>query len=131
MDTLTKNYLVNSYPNRGATFVAGEGMYLIGRNGEKYLDLGSNYGVSVFGCNHPRIVSALGKQLKKLITLHGSFGSDVRNEAAQKICHEKGVLLIVDEIQTGVGRTGTFLAGEQFGLNPDILCLGKGIAGGI
>ena len=90
MDTITKNYLVNSYPNRGVTFVAGEGMYLIGKNGEKYLDLGSNYGVSVFGYNHPRIVSALGKQLKKLITLHGSFGSDVRNEAAQKLVKVAG-----------------------------------------
>lgn len=249
MDTLTKNYLVNSYPNRGVTFVAGEGMYLIGKNGEKYLDLGTNYGVSVFGYRHPRITEALENQLHKLINLHGSFGSEMRMEAAgrlvercggkigrvffsnsgseaietalkfarlatnkshflaiknsyhgktlgalsatsgdkyrepfkplvwnfihlplgdkksidesmtsdtaaiiiepvqgeggiypppegylehiQKMCNEKGVLLIVDEIQTGVGRTGAFLASEKFGLTPDIICLGKGIAGGI
>ncbi|OGG27260.1 hypothetical protein A2960_00370 [Candidatus Gottesmanbacteria bacterium RIFCSPLOWO2_01_FULL_39_12b] len=249
MDTLTKNYLVNSYPNRGVTFVAGEGMYLIGKNGEKYLDLGSQYGVSVFGYRHPRITPNLISQLNKLINVHGSFGSDVRTEAAkklveacggrvsrvffsnsgaeaietaikfaklytgklrflalensyhgktlgalsatsgekyrdpfmplvwnfihlpfgekksideninsdtaaviiepvqgeggiypppagyleyiQKVCRKRGVLLIIDEIQTGVGRTGRFLASEKHGLTPDIICLGKGIAGGV
>jgi len=49
----------------------------------------------------------------------------------QDICDKQNILLIVDEIQTGVGRTGSFLACEQFGLKPDILCLGKGLAGGI
>ena len=39
--------------------------------------------------------------------------------------------MIVDEIQTGVGRTGAFLAGTHYGLHPDIICLGKGIAGGV
>ncbi|MBI1919297.1 aspartate aminotransferase family protein [Candidatus Microgenomates bacterium] len=243
------DYLVTSYPNRGVTFVEGKGVYLIEKNGQKYLDFGSNYGVSIFGYQHPAITGALVKQLAKITNIHGSFGSDVRDEAArllvnrcnsklsrvffsssgseaieaalkftklatgkthfvameggyhgktlgglsatgslkyrqqfepllwsfvhipfgdkdalsksvnkntaavilepvqgeggvilppkgylpfvQKLCNEKGILLIVDEIQTGIGRTGTFLAGEQFGLMPDILCLGKGLAGGI
>ncbi len=243
------DYLVASYPNRGVTFVEGQGAYLIEKNGQKYLDLGSNYGVSIFGYQHIAITKALANQLAKITNIHGSFGSDVRNEAArllvnccngklsrvffsssgseaieaalkfaklatgkthfvameggyhgktlgglsatgslkyrqqfepllwnfvhipfgdkdalsksvnkdtaavilepvqgegginlpskeylsfvQKLCNEKDVLLIVDEIQTGIGRTGTFLAGEQFGLTPDILCLGKGLAGGI
>lgn len=247
--TLAKDYLVASYPNRGVTFVKGEGIYLIEKSGEKYLDLGSNYGVNIFGYNHPRITQALHQQMNKLINLHGSFNSDVRTQAAEKllevtdgqlsriffsnsgaeateaalkfariatgkshfiamknsyhgktlgalsatagdkyrnpflpllwnfthvnfsdieelqsqisdntaaiiiepvqgeggiyvaprrfyselqeICLKKNILLIVDEIQTGVGRTGSFLACEQFGLKPDILCLGKGIAGGI
>ncbi len=243
------DYLVTSYPNRGVTFIEGKGVYLIEKNGQKYLDFGSNYGVSIFGYQHPAITGALVKQLAKITNIHGSFGSDVRDEAArllvnrcngklsrvffsssgseaieaalkftklatgkthfvameggyhgktlgglsatgslkyrqqfepllwsfvhipfgdkdalsksvnkdtaavilepvqgeggvilppkgylpfvQKLCNEKGILLIVDEIQTGIGRTGTFLAGEQFGLMPDILCLGKGLAGGI
>lgn len=243
------DYLVNSYPNRGVTFIDGKGVYFIEKNGDRYLDLGSNYGVSIFGYQHPAITKALANQLNKITNIHGSFGSDVRNEAArllvnrcngklvrvffsssgseameaalkfaklamgkthfvameggyhgktlgglsataslkyrqqfepllwsfahvpfgdkktlaesvnkdtaavilepvqgeggiiippkgylpfvQKLCTEKGILLITDEIQTGVGRTGTFLAGEQFGLTPDILCLGKGLAGGI
>jgi len=244
-----KNNLVASYPNRGITFVKGESVYLMTQNGEKYLDLGSNYGVNIFGYRHRAITNALHKQLDNLVNLHGSFGSDVRNRAAEKLidkcggklsriffsnsgaeaieaalkfaraatgkthfiamknayhgktlgalsatsgdkyrnpflpllwnfshapfgnikdiesqisentaavlmepvqgeggiyvaprefyeklqalCNKHNLLLIIDEIQTGVGRTGTFLAAEQFGLQPDILCLGKGIAGGI
>ena len=46
-------------------------------------------------------------------------------------CKEKDILLIVDEVQTGVGRTGTFLACEQFGLKPDLVTLAKGLGGGL
>ncbi len=247
--TASKNYLIALYPNRGITFTKGNGVYLYDQNGEKYLDLGSNYGVNIFGYNHPSITKALQQQLSNLINLHGSFNNQIRTKAAenllkatngrlsriffsnsgaeaieaalkfarvatgkshfiamknayhgktlgalsatagdryrnlflpllwdfthvsfgnieelqfkissntaaimiepvqgeggihvappefysalQDICLRRKILLIVDEIQTGVGRTGTFLAGEQWGLKPDILCLGKGIAGGI
>lgn len=46
------------------------------------------------------------------------------------LCKEKGILLIVDEIQTGIGRTGTKYAYEQTILQPDILTLAKGLGGG-
>lgn len=244
-----KNFFVPSYPDRGVTYARGEGPYLIEKDGTKYLDFGSNYGVSIFGYNHPRITKALDEQLHRLISLHGSLGSDVRQVAArslvvrcggkmsrvffsnsgseaveaaikfarvatgkshfvafegsyhgktlgslsatsgekyrqafepllwsfthvplgdkkrlneavtretaaiiiepvqgeggireasadflrhiQKLCSAKNILLIVDEIQCGTGRTGTFLASERYGLTPDIVCLGKGIAGGV
>jgi len=46
------------------------------------------------------------------------------------LCDAEGLLLILDEIQTGIGRTGRFLAHEWDGVTPDIVSLGKGIAGG-
>jgi acetylornithine aminotransferase/acetylornithine/N-succinyldiaminopimelate aminotransferase len=46
-------------------------------------------------------------------------------------CREQGALLVVDEVQTGVGRTGTFFAFEQVGIQPDIVTMAKGLANGI
>lgn len=47
-----------------------------------------------------------------------------------RLCRQHGTLLIADEVMTGFGRTGTFLASQQAGVSPDILCLSKGITGG-
>jgi len=49
----------------------------------------------------------------------------------RRICSERGALLIFDEVQTGVGRTGTFYAYEREAMVPDIVTLAKGLAGGI
>ena len=54
------------------------------------------------------------------------FLQDVR-----KLCDEKGILLIFDEIQAGLGRTGKMWAHQHWETEPDILCLAKGIAGGV
>jgi acetylornithine/LysW-gamma-L-lysine aminotransferase len=50
---------------------------------------------------------------------------------AARLCRERGVMLILDEVQTGFGRTGTMFALEQYGIVPDVLCLAKSIAGGM
>lgn len=241
--------MVNTYVDRQIILVRGKGIFLFDDNGQKYLDLMSNYGVSIFGYNHPEIVKALTFQLKYLTTLHCSFNNDIRAKASealvkrcgekysqvywsnsgaeaieaalkfavlvsgkrkfivcehgyhgktlgalsatagekykkpfepllwnfitvpfnntkvlkeaidkdtagfimepiqgeggifvpdkgylkevQNICNKNGILLIIDEIQTGVGRTGTFLASQKENVPADILCLGKGLAGGI
>lgn len=51
--------------------------------------------------------------------------------AVRKICDQNNLLLIIDEIQSGLGRTGTFLASQKEEVFGDILCIGKGLAGGI
>ena len=52
-------------------------------------------------------------------------------EKARELCNKYDACLILDEIQCGMGRTGTFFAYEQFGVKPDIVTLAKGLAGGV
>jgi acetylornithine/N-succinyldiaminopimelate aminotransferase len=49
----------------------------------------------------------------------------------KKICDENNLLLILDEVQTGMGRTGKFFAYEHFGITPDIMTIAKGLGGGV
>jgi len=55
-----------------------------------------------------------------------SYLQDVR-----KLCDEHGILLMLDEVQTGIGRTGSMFAFEQAGIVPDVLTLAKGLGGGV
>ena len=48
-----------------------------------------------------------------------------------KLCAQRDWLLLVDEVQTGIGRTGTLFAYQQFGIQPDVVTFAKGIAGGL
>ena len=52
-------------------------------------------------------------------------------KAVRKWCDEKGILLILDEIQTGIGRLGSLFGYQQYGIEPDIMTLAKGLGGGI
>lgn len=66
--------------------------------------------------------------------LQGAAGMRIHGAAWLKAlegwCRQRGILLILDEIATGFGRTGTLYAHQQAGVDPDILCLGKGLTGG-
>jgi acetylornithine/LysW-gamma-L-lysine aminotransferase len=57
--------------------------------------------------------------------------SDGTLQQIRKICDQNNLVLIFDEIQTGLGRTGRMWAGEHWSTTPDIMCLAKGIAGGL
>lgn len=244
---MNNNYLLNLYIERGLEIIEGENCYLFDNQGNKYLDLMSNYGVNILGYKNKILNEIVCQQIDKLINLHGSFFSSIRNELAKRIlekcnidgkvfflnsgaeaieaalkfalcstnkkeiiamknsyhgktlgalsitynekyrqglenflikvkfvefgnekdlikninnqtgiiiiepiqgdgginlpptgyleklyevCKKNNIILIVDEIQTGIGRTGKFLASQWENINPDIICLGKGIANG-
>lgn len=52
-------------------------------------------------------------------------------KGASEICRKKGALLILDEVQTGMGRTGALFAHEHYGVTPDVMTVAKGLAGGL
>lgn len=52
-------------------------------------------------------------------------------QQAQRLCRGAGALFVCDEVQTGIGRTGRFLALEHWGLEPDMVCLAKALSGGL
>tara|TARA_B100000161_G_scaffold174731_1_gene125442 strand:- start:6872 stop:8074 length:1203 start_codon:yes stop_codon:yes gene_type:complete len=60
-----------------------------------------------------------------IIIPHNNYLRDVR-----QLCDEYNVLMIADEVQTGLGRTGKMLACDHYNVRPDILCLGKALSGG-
>jgi len=67
--------------------------------------------------------------------IQGEGGVNVPDDSylgkVQSWCREKGILFILDEIQTGVGRTGTLFAYERYGVEPDIMTLAKGLGSGV
>jgi len=66
--------------------------------------------------------------------IQGEGGINVPDDdylpAVRELCDERGVLLILDEVQTGMGRTGRWFAHEHWGIKPDIMTLAKSLAGG-
>ena len=81
--------------------------------------------------------AAIGEETAAVIIelVQGEGGVHVASEeyvqGLAALCRERGALLIVDEVQTGFGRTGRFFACNHYDLQPDILCLAKSLAGGI
>jgi len=67
--------------------------------------------------------------------IQGEGGVNIPDEgylkSVRQWCDEKGILLILDEVQTGIGRIGTMFGYQQYGIEPDIITLAKGLGGGI
>lgn len=87
--------------------------------------------------NISAIKDAIGKQTCAIFleVIQGEGGVNIPDKSylkeVQDICKDKGLLLMLDEVQTGVGRTGTLFAYEQYGIEPDIMTLAKGLGGGV
>jgi acetylornithine/N-succinyldiaminopimelate aminotransferase len=86
--------------------------------------------------DHEALASAIGPETAAILIepIQGEGGVRVVPTACLKglreLCDEKGLLLIFDEVQTGVGRTGKLFAHEWAGVTPDIMAIAKGIGGG-
>lgn len=52
-------------------------------------------------------------------------------KAVEALCRQEGIMLIIDEVQTGIGRTGRLFCYEQYGIRPDVITLAKGLGGGV
>lgn len=249
MEEREDRYLAQTYQKFPVNIARGKGALVWDVNGKEYIDCMGGYGVALVGHSNPKVVEAITKQAKRIITAHSSLYNEARAELAQKlaklapkgltrtffsnsgaeaveaalkiarkhtgrsqivamsgayhgktlgalsatwnpkyrdpfqplvpgftfsqfgnteklretvskntaavivepiqgeggihmaregffpemqkICQENGALLIFDEIQTGLGRTGRMWASEHYGVLPDIMCIAKGLGGGV
>jgi len=140
-----RHHFVNGHPERFhiVTFEGafhGRTMAAIAATGnEKYLE---GFGPKLPGFDQvplndlAAVKAVIGPQTAALMIepIQGEGGVRVADpdflRALRKLCDDKGLLLILDEIQTGVGRMGTFFAHEGLGITPDIMTVAKGIGGG-
>jgi LysW-gamma-L-lysine/LysW-L-ornithine aminotransferase len=75
---IEEEHLIALYKKRDITLVRGEGVYLWDADGRRYLDMMSNYGVSILGHSHPAVTSAIVQQADTLLSCHQSFRNDTR-----------------------------------------------------
>ena len=94
-------------------------------------------GVRFLPFNEPRALEAIGHDTACVITepIQGEGGVNVPSpawlKALRRRCSETGTLLIFDEVQTGMGRTGSLFAFQRYGVTPDILTVAKAFGGGL
>jgi acetylornithine/N-succinyldiaminopimelate aminotransferase len=103
---------------------------------EPYVPLPEGF-INVEYNNVEAIKRATGKHTCAVILepVQGEGGVNIPDDdylkKVQSWCREKGILFILDEVQTGIGRTGTLFAYEQYGVEPDIMTLAKGLGSGV
>lgn len=108
---------------QGTAFMPYDGYMGDGLDTTEYLDKMLTDGSS--GLDHPAAVI--------VETIQGEGGINVASNqwlrSLERVCRKHGILLIVDEIQVGCGRTGTFFSFEEAGISPDIVTLSKSLSG--
>jgi len=100
------------------------------------LDAGAANAVSIHGSSAIQLIPPSDGVCAVLVELIQGEGGVLPLDpgyvkAVAEICAERDLLLLVDEVQTGVGRTGTLFAFQQYGIKPDVISFAKGIAGGL
>ena len=124
---------IGSFHGRTLSMVAASGQ---AKHQEPYRPLPAGF-VNVEYNNVKAIKSATTNKTCAVILepLQGEGGVNVPDDDYLKMvrewCDEKGILLILDEIQTGIGRLGTLFAYEQYAVEPDIMTLAKGLGSGV
>ena len=124
---------VNSFHGRTLAMVAATGQT---KHQQPYTPLPSGF-TNVEYDSIDAIKAATGKKTCAVMleAIQGEGGVNVpKDDYLKQVhswCQERGILLILDEIQTGMGRTGILFAYEQCGMEPDIMTLAKGLGGGV
>ncbi len=123
---------INSFHGRTLAMVAATGQR---RFQEPYLPLPEGF-INVEYDNIEAIMAATTNKTCAVMLepIQGESGVNVPDDAyfikVREWCDERGIILILDEVQTGIGRTGTLFAYQQLGIEPDIMTLAKGLGGG-
>ena len=151
------DYFINTFTRQPIVLDHGEGVKVTDIDGNEYLDMFAGIAVNALGHNHPKLVKAILPKgfinvpyndieaIKEAITentaaiivepIQGEGGINIPDmeylKEIEKICNEKDIVFIVDEVQTGFGRCGTLFAHELFDVKPDIMTMAKGIGGGV
>lgn len=104
-----------------------------------------------FGALLPDCISVDFNDVEQLTHILSTFGDDIAGVFVEPIqgeggvltiqddflkiinnfCKEKGAIMVFDEVQCGAGRLGTYFAYQSFGVNPDVICMAKGLGGGV
>ena len=140
-----KYHAVNGHPEK-SRIVAFEGSFhgrtlatLAAAGAKKYLD---GFGEPLAGFDHvpygdlDAVKKAITPETGAIVVepIQGEGGVRVPPSgflrALRELCDQKGLLLVLDEVQTGVGRTGKFFAYEWAGIEPDVMAIAKGLGGG-
>ncbi|TET16908.1 MAG: acetylornithine transaminase [Dehalococcoidia bacterium] len=125
--------MTNSFHGRTLAMVAATGQ---AKFQQPYLPLPAGF-VNVEYNNVEAIKAATNSQTCAVMLepVQGEGGVNLPSDnyltAVRRWCDQKGILLILDEIQTGMGRMGTLFAYEQYGIEPDVMTLAKGLASGM